>query len=96
MNRLRWSESAFDDLQRISRYIERHRDLTSANKVCRTIYDTVQLLRSFPESGKAGLEEGTRELVVPAFPAYIIVYRSAADRTVEVLRIWHGAQQREN
>jgi plasmid stabilization system protein ParE len=68
--------------------------MASANKVCRAIYDSVQLLRSFSERGKTGLEDGTLELVVPAFPAYIVVYRLMPDDHVEILRIWHGAQQR--
>jgi hypothetical protein len=42
---------------------------------CRIIYDAVQTLRRFPESGKAGLEEGSRELVVPALPSQIVPYR---------------------
>jgi hypothetical protein len=43
--------------------------------VCRTIYDAIQIVRRFPESGKTGMEAGTRELVVPALRSYIVVYR---------------------
>ncbi len=94
MSRIYWTPLALEDLKSISLYIESQRDLTSANRVCRAIYEAVQLLRRFPERGKAGLEEGTRELVVAEFPAYVVAYRIAPDEKVEILRVWHGAQGR--
>lgn len=94
MNRIRWTPLSLEDLQGISVYIESQRNLATANRVCRSIYDSVQRLRRFPEAGKPGLEDGTRELVVPEFPAYIVAYRQVPHQAVEVLRIWHGAQQR--
>ena len=69
-------------------------DLATANRVCRTIYDAIQILRRFPESGKTGIEEGTRELVVPEIPSYIVAYRVMRSEAVQILRIWHGAQDR--
>jgi plasmid stabilization system protein ParE len=56
---IRWRPRAFDDLKTISSHIERQRNLATANRVCRIIYDTIQTLRRFPESGKIGIEEGT-------------------------------------
>ncbi len=94
MTRIFWTPLALEDLEGISIYIEGRSTLSTANRVCRTIYDSVQRLRHFPESGKGGLEEGTRELVVPEFPAYIIVYRLSSQQSAEILRIWHGAQER--
>lgn len=96
MSRIRWSTSALNDLKTISSYIEGQRNLATANRVCRIIYDAVQILRRFPESGKTGIEEGTRELVVPALPSYIVVYRLVPSEAVQILRIWHGAQQRQD
>jgi plasmid stabilization system protein ParE len=52
--------------------------------------------RRFPESGKPGMEEGTRELVVSALPSYIVAYRLMPAGAVQILRIWHGAQQRQD
>jgi len=94
LTHIRWTAQAFKDLQTISSYVERQRNLASANKVCRTIYDTIQNLRRFPELGKAGIEEGTRELIVSPLPSYIVVYRIAQPAAIQILRIWHGAQQR--
>ena len=94
MSRILWTPLALEDLQGISSYIEGRSTLATANRVCRTIYDAVQRLRHFPESGKVGIEAGTRELIVPEFQAYIIAYRLGAYESVEILRIWHGAQER--
>ena len=94
MIRIRRTPLAVHDLQEISAYIESRRNLPSANRVCREIYDAVQVLRRFPERGKVGLEANTRELVTPKFPAYIIAYRIGANDSVEILPIWHGAQGR--
>jgi addiction module RelE/StbE family toxin len=93
--RIRWTPSALNDFKTISGHIERQRNLATANRVCRTIYDAIQILRRFPESGKAGIENGTREFVVPAVPSYIVAY-SVQQEVVRVLRIWHGAQERRD
>ena len=95
MNVIRWTPSASNDLKTISSYIESQRNLATANRVCRVIYEAVQILRRFPESGRIGIEEGTRELVVSALPSYIVVYRIVPSNSVQILRIWHGAQQRK-
>ena len=90
---IRWTHAALTDLQNISRQIEQDRNLTTANRVCRTIYDAIQMLRHHPQSGKPGIEEGTRELVIPKSP-YLVAYRVLESNVVQVLRIWHGAQNR--
>jgi plasmid stabilization system protein ParE len=88
-----WTHLAVADLQKISYFIESDRDLDTANRVCRIIYDSVQLLRRFPEAGKRSMEEDTREWIIPALPSYIAVY-SVGSESVKILRIWHGAQKR--
>jgi toxin ParE1/3/4 len=50
----------------------------------------VESLVQFPESGRPGRIEGTRELVIQRTP-YIIAYRMARD-AVRILRVLHGAQ----
>jgi addiction module RelE/StbE family toxin len=51
----------------------------------------VEGLARFPEMGRLGRIEGTRELVISGTP-YIAAYR-IADDTVRILRVLHGAQQ---
>jgi plasmid stabilization system protein ParE len=92
--RIRWTPLALNDIKNISIHIEQ-RNLATANRVCRIIYDTVQILRRFPESGKTGIEEGTREFVIPRLPIYTVAYRILSDEAVQILRIWHGAQSRD-
>jgi plasmid stabilization system protein ParE len=48
--RVEWSDHAVADLKAISEYIERNRNLETANRVTRTIYDAVQSLRSLRAS----------------------------------------------
>ena len=88
---IRWTQAALNDLKTISHRIEQERNLATANRVCRVIYDAVQMLRRHPQSGRPGTEEGTRELVIPKSP-YIVVYRVMDPDAVHILRIWHGAQ----
>jgi plasmid stabilization system protein ParE len=48
-------------------------------------------LELFPERGRPGVIPKTRELTT-VWP-YVIVYR-VSGQTIEILRIWHGAQDR--
>lgn len=91
---LLWTPNALKDLRSISVFIEQRRNIATANRVCRLIYDTVQILRSFPETGKLGIDANTRELVVAKLPVYIVVYRIVSAGAVQIVRIRHSAQQR--
>jgi plasmid stabilization system protein ParE len=52
-------------------------------------------LLDFPQLGPHGLVEDTRELVVVGLP-YVIVYRlNEHGDTIEVLGVYHSAQDRE-
>lgn len=87
--RLRWTTPAANDLYNIVQRIRRDNP-ASADEVASILYDGCGSLREFPRRGRRGRIEGTRELVFPGLP-YIIVYR-IQDQIVEVLRIYHGAQ----
>jgi toxin ParE1/3/4 len=63
--RVDWSARAVSDLKAISEYIERDRNLETANRVTRTIYDAVQSLRTMPRRGRDGRVKDTRELLIP-------------------------------
>ena len=56
----------------------------------RLSYDGCGGLGSFPRRGRKGRIESTRELVFARLP-YIVVYR-IQDQDLEILRIYHGAQ----
>ena len=51
----------------------------------------VEQLGLFPESGRSGRVEGSRELVIQRTP-YIVAYVIGVDR-VRILRVLHSSQQ---
>jgi addiction module RelE/StbE family toxin len=86
---VRWTSPAAKDLSQITRRI-RMDNPTAARKVAKTIFDAGNALESFPNRGREGRIPNTRELIFPGWP-YILVYQ-VAQGTVEILRIYHGAQ----
>lgn len=89
--RVEWSSHALADLSAISEHIERDRNLRTANRVVRTIYDTVRTLPTMPYRGRPGRLGESRELVIPGLP-YIVVYEVSESR-VAILNVLHGAQK---
>jgi toxin ParE1/3/4 len=87
--RVRWTPPAARDLRNIVQRI-REDNSSAALDVAAAIYDGCGSLRKFPRRGRLGRIEGTRELVFSGLP-YIVVYRIEA-QIVEVVRIYHGAQ----
>lgn len=88
--RLRWAASAVRDLERITDYLF---DETPqhAPRLVRFLYKSATALKTFPNRGRPGKKQGTRELVIPSLP-YIFVYQVRED-TVYIARILHAAQQ---
>jgi addiction module RelE/StbE family toxin len=87
---LEWSAFAIADRDAIFDYIEADSPRAAAS-VDDRIRACVDNLKRFPEMGRPGRIEGTRELVISRTP-YIAAYR-IADDTVRILRLLHGAQQ---
>jgi len=88
--RLEWSRLAQTDRDAIFDYIEADSP-QAAITVDERIRERVEGLVRFPESGRPGRVEGTRELVIDRTP-YVVAYR-VAGKTVRILRVLHGAQQ---
>ena len=87
--RLRWTSAAADDLENIADYLF-EKTPENAARLIRELYDAPSALKSFPNRGRAGKNEGTRELVMPSLP-YIIVHQVRGD-TVHIVRILHSSQ----
>ena len=87
--RLEWSPFAIEDRDGIFDYIEEDSP-RAAVVVDDRIRMQVRQLLQFPETGRPGRIEGTRELVIGRTP-YIAAYRITGD-TVRILRVLHGAQ----
>lgn len=87
--RLEWSPFALEDRGSIFDYIEQESP-RAAVTVDDRIRDQVAGLVKFPETGRPGRLEGTRELVINR-TSYIAAYR-ILDDTVRILRVLHSAQ----
>jgi toxin ParE1/3/4 len=88
--RLLWSLFAMEDREAIFDTIEVDSP-ASAIAVDDRICDQVEMLVEFPEMGRNGRVEGTRELVIQR-TSYIAAYRIEGD-AIRILRVLHGAQQ---
>jgi addiction module RelE/StbE family toxin len=87
---LEWSVFARADRKAIFDYIEEDNP-RAAITIDERIRARVEGLTPFPEMGRTGRIEGTRELVVSGTP-YIAAYRITGE-TVRLLRVLHGVQQ---
>jgi toxin ParE1/3/4 len=87
--RLHWTAPAANDLYHIVQRIQQDNPMAAAD-VAKTLYEGCDGLRNFPHQGRKGRINGSRELVFAGLP-YIVVYQIQNQR-VEVLRIYHGAQ----
>jgi addiction module RelE/StbE family toxin len=88
--RLEWSAYALADRDAIFDYIEADSPRAAAAVDAR-IREQVETLARFPQSGRQGRIQGTRELVISRSP-YIVAYRVTGN-TVQVLRVLHGSRR---
>lgn len=89
--RIRWTPAAAADLQQISDYLKEHHP-NYRQKTMRMLYETIRSLKDSPHRGRPGRAAGTREVLFLPMP-YIAVYR-VREQSIEILRIWHSAQNR--
>lgn len=68
-----------------------HACRTTRSGLVRALCGAPAMLLTFPNRGRLGKKEGTRELVMSHLP-YIVVYTVRGD-AVYVVRILHGGQQ---
>jgi toxin ParE1/3/4 len=87
--KLVWSQHALEDRRAIYDYIEAD-DPRTAIIVDERIAHAVLRLQDFPESGRIGRVEDTRELVI-ARTSYIAPYRIIGN-SVRILRVIHSAR----
>lgn len=86
-----WQAAARADVVRIVGYIAEENPI-AARKIARELILAGDSLAVFPRRGRIGRIPGTRELVTVA--PYVIVYDVDSAGDVEILSIWHGAQDR--
>lgn len=86
--RLRWLVSARESLRQQLAFIAQDNP-AAASRLRVRIHAAVSQLSRFPECGRAGSVEGTRELIVAGLP-FVVMYHVRED-TIFVLRIFHTA-----
>jgi uncharacterized DUF497 family protein/plasmid stabilization system protein ParE len=86
-----WRDDARADVISIIEHI-RLENPVAARQVGREILLAGDGLALFPRRGRVGRVPGTREYV--AFRLYIIVYEIVGEDRIDILNIWHGAQDK--
>lgn len=87
---VRWSRAAIAHLLEIRDYVARD-DPRAAGHVARFIRERVLILDRFPNDGRLGRLDGTRELVIPGTP-YFVPY-TIIDDDVILVAVIHGARE---
>lgn len=88
--RIRYTPNARDDIAEIREYIA-HENPRAARRVVNLIRQQTQSLLDYPDIGRPGRCEGTRELVISPYP-YIVAYRIETDE-VQILAVVHASRR---
>ena len=87
--RIVWAQFAIEDRSQIFEYISQENPIAAID--CdKEIGKQVDSLIRFPEIGRTGRVEGTRELVISGTP-FIAAYK-VEQQKVEILRVLHESQ----
>lgn len=89
-----WSPSSLGDIEAITAFIAADNP-SAALKVGRDLISTVERLGAFPGLGHPFREKSKPGLHEFVSSHYRIIYRLAPDeKSITILRIWHGARGR--
>ena len=88
--RILWSTQSSLQLEAAFDFVAEE-NLLAAEKQLDVIKRAVEQLADFPEMGRPGRVDGTRELVISGTP-YILAYRLQGS-TVRILALLHGARR---
>jgi toxin ParE1/3/4 len=88
--KIRWTRLALEDVERAREYIA-ERNPSAAHSVIARIESALKTLAAYPEIGRRGRVQGTRELVVPETP--LIIAYLVSKNAVEILAVIHGTQR---
>ena len=84
-----WTDPALERVAEVAVYIAQD-DPDAADRWSVELFDTVERLADFPESGRMVPELGARDVRELIFGAYRVFYRVGS--AVEVLSVRHGSQ----
>jgi toxin ParE1/3/4 len=86
--KIRWTEAAASDLESAYRFLPQQ-NRSAEDKLINRILAAIEILELFPEMGRPGRVQGTRELVIAPL---IVAYRARATE-VQILSVLHGARK---
>ena len=89
--RIRWTPASAADLQSISDYLKEHHP-RYRDPTMRKLYAAIRELKEWPGVADRGARKAPERFLFPPTP-YVAVYR-VREQTIEILRIYHGAQDR--
>lgn len=87
---VKWTRLAISDLDHAYSYIA-DEDARTAAKIIDQIEQSVRALARYPEIGRPGRVQDTRELVIAGTP-FILPYRIRVN-TIEILAVIHAARK---
>ena len=85
-----WTRAAIRDITHVREYIA-NENPGAAREIALKIVDAAERITRFPELGRIGRVNDTRELVVSG-TQYLIIYRSKKN-AIHFLRVLHGHQK---
>lgn len=86
--KIRWSATARSQADEAAALIARDGPGTAASWLV-GLFDAVERLRDFPESGRQVPEVHRRDLREILYSGYRVIYRTDPER-VSILLVWHG------
>ena len=90
MGKVAWTEEALRWLAEIRRYIALDNP-SAAQRTVQGIFDRTRILEKFPDIGQRYKPEDEFNVRVLLYGHYRIAYLVHADRSVEILGVFHGA-----
>jgi toxin ParE1/3/4 len=88
--KIRTARTASAHLETVFQYLDGIGSKIAAGQMKR-IFEGIDQLKRFPESGPAGRVEGTRELVIPQTP-FVVAYSLEKD-VINIVAVLHGSQR---
>ena len=88
--KIRWTAVAADDLKSVHEYLSEHAP-ARADTIVDRILAGIDVLEQYPNIGRQGRIDGTRELVITGTP-FIVFYRLRKSQ-VEILGVLHAARK---
>ena len=88
-----WDDEALEELGQAVRYIAQHNS-GAARRTGEMIFQKAGMLGTFPQMGKVFRKlnrDDVRE--IPVSPYRIIYHVKDFERSVRILKVWHGARQ---